>query len=73
MTEKLPEPLVPPEIDLRDTAAAAGHRRYFTGKACPAGHFVERYTLNGYCVACQGEINRADRSRIRGLLRKGAA
>lgn len=66
-----PDPLVPAEVDLRADAAAAGKRRYFSGKACPSGHVAERYTLNGYCVVCQQIACRSNRRKLREAL--GAA
>lgn len=67
LTENLP-PLAAYEVDFRAAAAAAGQRRYTTGKPCPAGHNGERYTLNGYCVQCQRNANACNRERLRGLL-----
>ena len=33
-------------------AKQLGLNKYFTGKPCPHGHNVERYTINGVCVQC---------------------
>jgi hypothetical protein len=70
----LPPPLVPAEVDLpRSRAAAidAGAVRYFNGEPCPAGHFAARYTLGGYCVECQRlatRSNKADAKSKRGAV-----
>lgn len=42
-----------PKLLSRARAIELGLVRYFNGQACPARHVVERYTLSGYCVACQ--------------------
>jgi 5-methylcytosine-specific restriction endonuclease McrA len=42
-------------LSVREQAKADGATRYFTGKACPRGHFAERATVNGVCVECQRE------------------
>ena len=36
----------------RQDAIAAGHRFYFTGKACKNGHLAPKY-ISGFCVECQ--------------------
>lgn len=36
----------------RQEAAAAGAKRYFTGRPCKHGHAAERYAKNGQCVEC---------------------
>lgn len=46
------------EIITRAEAKARRLKRYFTGKACPHGHVVERFTRNGGCTKC--EAGRAD-------------
>lgn len=48
----------------REDAIALGSKRYFNGRACPAGHVEPRYTLNGYCVECQRLATRAERRRV---------
>lgn len=58
----------PKNLMTREAAATAGRRRYFSGDPCPAGHVVERYTLNGYCVECQRIANAEDRARKRAQL-----
>ena len=37
----------------RAQAQAAGLKRYFTGKPCPAGHVCERWIASYSCDACQ--------------------
>lgn len=36
----------------RLAAAQAGSKRYFTGKPCPYGHVVSRFTVSHACSAC---------------------
>jgi hypothetical protein len=38
----------------RRTARLHNSKVYFTGRACPQGHVVCRYTSNGACSACVG-------------------
>ena len=38
---------------VRQRAHAAGLSRYFTGRACPHGHVVERRVSDGKCIECQ--------------------
>lgn len=40
------------QITSRDSARAAGLKRYFTGKPCCAGHIEERLLSNGTCIEC---------------------
>ena len=40
------------EIISRKEAKAHGLKRYFTGKSCPHGHIVERFTSGGNCALC---------------------
>lgn len=46
---------MPPPVPERLAAKAAGTRTYSTGKPCKNGHFSDRYTSTGVCIAC-GEI-----------------
>lgn len=39
-------------IVTRAKAKAAGAKRYYNGKPCPAGHVTERMASNGRCVTC---------------------
>lgn len=48
----------------RAKAIAAGEPKYFTGKPCRNGHTAERYTMDGYCVTCRSESQRAERAEI---------
>jgi hypothetical protein len=49
----------------RVDAIAVGMQRYFTSKACKAGHFAERYTANGHCIACQAEYSATEQVRAK--------
>lgn len=40
------------EVITRQQAYAKGLKRFYTGKACQAQHYSERYTCNGGCVDC---------------------
>lgn len=40
----------------RTDAAAAGQKRFYTGKTCRAGHLAQRYTSSGACVACANPL-----------------
>lgn len=65
MSDQLPDPLVPADVDLpasRSQAIEMGSVRYFSGEPCPAGHIGARYALNGYCVECQRLAVRANRA-----------
>ena len=42
-------------IVTRGTAKALGLKRYFTGKKCPKGHRVERWTSSCGCIICAGD------------------
>lgn len=39
----------------REEAAQRGLSRFWTGRACKAGHVAERYASNGQCVQCNHE------------------
>ena len=39
-------------ITSRKEAKSLGTKRYYTGKPCPRGHIVERFTCNGNCTLC---------------------
>jgi len=39
-------------LKVRAQAKAAGHLRYFTGKACKQGHIAARNTNSGKCIEC---------------------
>jgi 5-methylcytosine-specific restriction endonuclease McrA len=41
-----------PQIVTQAQARASGLSRYFTGRACKAGHVAERYVSSGGCVPC---------------------
>lgn len=43
-------------ITNRRDAANAGKHRFYTGRPCMHGHFSERYTTNGGCIACMHPI-----------------
>jgi hypothetical protein len=38
--------------ETKSEAKAAGHKTFFTGRPCAAGHRAERYTSTGACVVC---------------------
>jgi hypothetical protein len=40
----------------RRTAKKNGNKYYFTGKTCPNGHTVPRFTSNGGCTACLSKL-----------------
>jgi hypothetical protein len=40
------------DIISRDTARAAGQKRYFTGKPCKYGHVGQRFVGGGACCTC---------------------
>lgn len=42
-------------IKTRREAAAAGERKYMTGRPCNKGHESIRYTVSGICCQCQKE------------------
>ncbi len=44
--------------------------RYFTGKPCPHGHVVERWTSTSCCVECDRKYYEANREKIRERQRK---
>lgn len=48
----------------RNEARARKLKRYSTGRACSQGHFSDRYTSTGNCVACQAE----QRTKVNQLL-----
>lgn len=50
-------------IITRKEAAQQGLSRYYTGKPCPHGHLVERYTSNHKCVTCAAEHAKLPRSK----------
>lgn len=41
----------------REDAVLLGLKRYFTGRACPAGHVGERYVSDKSCCDCRAEAN----------------
>ena len=49
----------------RKIAKERGLKRYFTGKACPSNHIVERFTSSSGCVDCQYEKRDEWRSKNR--------
>ena len=51
MVDMLSEPIYPPT---RGLARTQGSTLYLTGKPCPYGHTVPRYTSNGACSECLG-------------------
>ena len=36
----------------KNEALAGGFRKYNTGRPCVNGHYSDRYTLGGMCIAC---------------------
>jgi hypothetical protein len=49
----------------RKEAAMLGKSKYNTGQPCKNGHFSDRYTLNGICVACASSYQKRAYSDIR--------
>ncbi|MCK9369650.1 hypothetical protein M0R04_07060 [Candidatus Dojkabacteria bacterium] len=45
----------------RKEAKTQGLKFYFTGKPCPSGHIVERYTSSNCCVECQMNSRKTDK------------
>jgi len=43
------------QIISRSEAKALGLKRYFTGKPCKHGHYVEKITANGTCATCHSD------------------
>jgi hypothetical protein len=68
-THKRDRSVAPRRATTRTLAARLGLHRYFTGRPCIAGHVAERQTLSGACVECQRLSSRANRERIRKLLK----
>jgi hypothetical protein len=54
----------------RAAAKAAGLKTYYTGKACPKGHVVERQVGNSNCVCCANERHRQYRAKNAEALRE---
>lgn len=54
-------------VDLisRKEAIGNGGKFYFTGKACPRGHVVDRRVTTGKCTSCEHEMVREWRNRIK--------
>ncbi len=52
----------------RSIAAAAGHKRYFTGRPCPKGHVADRVTSTAKCVDCLRLHQRERITRVPGAL-----
>lgn len=50
------------EIVYRAEAKERGAATYFTGEACPHGHFAERITGSGQCVECAATYYRNDKA-----------
>ena len=50
------------EIVYRAEAKERGAATYFTGEACPHGHFAERITGSGQCVTCAASYYRNDKA-----------
>lgn len=46
------------EIISQQEAHERGLLRYYTGKACRAGHVSERYVRNGSCIRCQKKYSK---------------
>lgn len=40
------------EIQTRKQAAAAGNKRFYTGRPCSKGHDCQRFTSTGACIKC---------------------
>lgn len=40
------------QVVTRKEAKAQGLKRYYTGKACPHGHYSERFVSTGQCLEC---------------------
>lgn len=51
------------QVITRKEAVQQGLSRYFTGKVCPHGHLVERYTSTYKCVTCSAEHAKLPRSK----------
>lgn len=60
----------PWEIMTRTQAAAAGHKKYWTGRPCSKGHVSQRYVTSGVCCSCavkaQARYNRKISAMQRG-------
>ena len=54
----------------RKVARAAGLRFYISGRACPAGHTVERRVSNGGCPLCDSEWTDCHRDRRKAFWRE---
>jgi len=46
----------------RQEAKALGLKKYYTGKACPKGHFSERRTSKGNCIQCTKDFYKEHRN-----------
>ncbi|WP_200934175.1 hypothetical protein [Massilia sp. Leaf139] len=52
-------------VESLQAAMAAGHKRYFTGTPCSAGHIDQRSTANQKCIACDRyKSSSSNRSRV---------
>lgn len=57
----------------RREAMDNGQNKYFTGKACRAGHLAERYVANGHCVLCQSASSKTTEARKKQAMRRVVA
>lgn len=61
----------------RAEAKTAGVKRYYTGEACPEGHFADRFTSNGGCVVCSSNARKQfhkenkDEQNVKRMVRYG--
>ena len=49
----------------RSAAIDAGERYYKTGKPCINGHTSKRSTIDGSCIECRSEYQKAKRIEIK--------
>jgi len=54
----------------RQSAIAAGLKRYFTGKPCPHGHIAERRVSSFACLRCETKWQKENVERRRAIRRK---
>lgn len=54
----------------RQSAIAAGLKRYFTGKPCPHGHVAERRVSSFACLQCETKWQKENVERCRAIRRK---
>lgn len=57
----------------RGEAIANGDKHYDTGKPCMYGHLSKRLTIDGSCLQCRAENQKASREAIRALMRERKA